>query len=440
MGRVIDLLIKFKNELTSDSKPYKSIFIVAICIFIVKIFGFAKEAFISNAFGMSNLLDSFFILILVPVFFKSVFIGAFKAVFIPNFINAKNKKVLYNNIIVLTMSLAILLILVVYLISPHINDYLTRNYSNEISKIVFDNQYLFLICIPMWSFSALISGFLDIKKSFIKSAVTPIISSAFIIIVFILFEPNINYLFYAFVFGVFLEFMWLYIVNPLSFKLSQVDFANNETKILLKQFTPKLVAGLIIGLNPIIDQFFSSSLGNGAISTLNYGSKFSVFATSIMSIAVGNVLLPYFAELNNKKNIYVLKELNKKVIMLFGVGVFCTLFLIIFGEDLIRLFFEHGKFTSEDTKKVNSVLKMFSFQVPFYILNIMLVRFLTAFNLNTFNIFSSTVAVLLNLICNYFLIESYGVSGIALSTSLVIFVSFLLKYLYIFNKFSVNYE
>jgi len=432
----MSFLGKFKKELFSDSKPYKNIFTVAICILIVKIFGFAKEAFISNAFGMTNLLDSFFILMLVPVFFKNVFIGAFKAVFIPNYIHAKSKKEFYPNLIALTTFLSLLLIIIVSLILPYINEYLTRNYSNEISKIVFDNQYLFLICIPLWSFSALISGFLDIKKNFIKSAITPVISSITIILVLTIFTPSISNLFHAFLFGIFLEFIYLFLLNPLKFNFSKIDFSNEDTKTLLSQFAPKLISGLIIGLNPIIDQTFSSSIGNGAISSLNYGSKFPVFAISIISIAVGNVLLPYFAELKNKRSSYVLKELNKKIIVIFIFGIFCIAFLFIFGESLIRLFFEHGKFTAEDTKLVNNILRMFSYQIPFYILNILLVRFLTAFNLNKFNIFSSSVSVFLNLICNYFLIKKYGVSGIALSTSVVIFISFSLKYLYILNKFT----
>lgn len=436
MGSIIQLIIKFITELFSDSKPYKNILLVAVTVLVVKLFGFAKEAFISNAFGMSNLLDSFFILVLVPVFFKNVFIGAFKAVFIPNFINAKNKKVLYNNLILLTMILSVILALFVYLILPYINAYLTRSYSNEISKIVFDNQYIFLICIPLWSFSALISGFLDIKKRFVISAFVPVVSSLTIIFFLFVFEPNITYLFYAFIFGAFLEFIYFYIIVPLKFEFSQIDFSTEDTKILLKQFTPKLVSGLIIGLNPVIDQFFSSSIGDGAISTLNYGSKFPVFATSILSISVGNVLLPYFAELKNINSQQILKDLNKKAVMVFLIGVFCTIFMLIFGESLVTIFFEHGEFNSKDTKTVTNVLKMFSFQIPFYILNIMLVRFLTAFNLNIFNIISSSVAVILNVIFNYLFIETLGISGIALSTSLVIFFSFALKYLYIQIKFS----
>ena len=57
----------------------------------MKILGFLKEVYVGNIFGMSEDLDVFFILILIPGFFSNVFLGAFKAVVIPNYIFAQKK-------------------------------------------------------------------------------------------------------------------------------------------------------------------------------------------------------------------------------------------------------------------------------------------------------------------------------------------------------------
>ena len=86
------------------------------------------------------------------------------------------------------------------------------------------------------------------------------------------------------------------------------------------------------------------------------------------------------------------------------------------------------------------VLSMFSFQIPFYLLSITLVRFLTAFNLNTFTIISSSFMVIVNVICNFLFIDTYGVSGIALSTSIVVLFGFLIQYVYVKYKFKVKNE
>jgi len=420
----------------------RNIATVIITVFIVKVLGLLKEIYIGNKFGMSEELDIFFVLILIPSFFSNVFLGAFKAVVIPNYIFAQKKGnlIFQNNIILQTIILASLLTLGLFLCSTPINTYLIRNYSNEFASAVFENQNLLLFCIPIWTFTSLLSGLLEIRKKFIVSAVYPIITSIVLISFLFFFEPTINLLIQAFVIGSFFELVLLLLFQPIKFGLKDVKLNDPDSIILYKQFAPKLLAGLIIGFNPVVDQFFTSELANGAISTLNYGNKLPAFAITILTLGVGNVILPYFARLKGISNGQVLQKLYKILFSLFIVGSFCTLFLIFFGKDLIKIIFENGNFTSQDSENVFLVLVMFSFQIPFYLLSITLVRFLTAFNLNSFTIVSSTLMVIVNFICNYLFIDKYGVSGIAFSTSVVMLFGFLIQYIYVINKFKVKNE
>jgi len=295
-----------------------------------------------------------------------------------------------------------------------------------------------LFCIPIWTFSSLLSGLLEIRKKFIVSAVYPIITSIVFISFLFFFEPTIGLLIQAFVIGSFFELVLLLLFQPIKFNLKDIKLNDPDSIILYKQFIPKLLAGLIIGFNPIVDQVFTSELANGAISTLNYGNKLPAFAITILTLGVGNVILPYFARLKGISNGQVIKKLNKILISLFIVGLICTLCLIVFGKDLIIIIFQNGNFTNQDSENVFLVLFMFSFQIPFYLLSITLVRFLTAFNLNLFTIISSSFMVIVNVICNYLFIETYGVSGIALSTSIVVLFGFFIQYVYILNKFKVK--
>ena len=379
------------NNLFQKSDVYRDIAFVVFTVFIVKILGFLKEVLIGNSFGMTEELDVFFILILIPSFFSSVFLGAFKAVLIPNYIFAQKKSntVFHNNLIVQTILLSLALTIGLYFLSAPINTYLVRNYSEVFANQVFANQNLFLLCIPVWTFSSLLSGLLDIKKRFVISALYPIITSIVFIVLLFFNRPSIHILVYAFVLGSFFELLFLLYFQPVKLVLSDVKFNDPDSIILYQQFLPKLLAGVIIGFNPIVDQLFTSQLTDGAISTLNYGNKLPAFAIAILSIGIGNVLLPYFAHLKDTPKGEILILLNKKFKSIFIIGALCTLFLIVFGKDLIILFFQNGAFTIKDSENVSSVLIMFSVQIPFYLLDIILVRLLTAFNLNVFNITSS---------------------------------------------------
>lgn len=430
----------FLNSIFEKGSVYRNIAAVAITVLIVKVLGFIKEVYIGNSFGMSEQLDVFFILILIPAFFNNVFLGAYKAVLIPNYIFAQKKGnlIFHNNLIIQTILLGIFLTLALFVFSTPINTYLVRNYSKDIADQVFSNQNLLLLCIPVWTFSSLLSGLLDIKKKFILGAFYPIITSIVFIVLLNFYGPSIQILIQAFVYGSFLELIFLLFFQPIKLDIKNIKFNDPDSITLYKQFLPKLLAGLIIGFNPIVDQIFTSQIADGAISTLNYGNKLPAFAITILAIAIGNVILPYFAELNDLPKIKIFSFLKKKLIGVFIIGSLCTLFLLIFGKDLIVLFFQKGAFTQEDSQNVYYVLIMFSFQIPFYLLDIILVRFLTAFNLNSFNIFSSSISVGINIICNYLLIERFGVAGVALSTSIVIFISFLTKFIYVSKKFNSN--
>ena len=254
------MLNKLQEIFAKNSGFYKNILSVAIVVFLVKVFGFIKEIYISKSFGMSEELDVFFILILIPTFFKSVFLGAFKAVLIPNYIYAKknNNTVFHNNLIVQTILLSIVLTFSVFLLLEPINTYLVRNYSSQIGAKVFSYQSIILWCIPLWTFSSLISGLLDVRKKFMISVFSPIITSVVIIISLIFYSPSAKLITLAYVVGAFCETIFLYLNNPLKLKFSDLNFYDSESVNLYKQFVPKLLSGLIIGLNPIIDQFFTS--------------------------------------------------------------------------------------------------------------------------------------------------------------------------------------
>ena len=80
---------QFKNNLS------KNIASVALVIFLIKIIALYKQRYIGSLFGLTENLDIFYILLLVPFFIQSVFIGAFKSVFIPNYIREKSEDKIY---------------------------------------------------------------------------------------------------------------------------------------------------------------------------------------------------------------------------------------------------------------------------------------------------------------------------------------------------------
>lgn len=103
----------------------------------------------------------------------------------------------------------------------------------------------------------------------------------------------------------FLSVMLVAIKRKIIF-LKTPDFKSKNIIVMFRQLPAKLTSSLLNGVNPIVDQYFSAQLIVGSIAALNYGIKIPSFAISIGSIALGNVLLPYFSKMAvyNKEKLF----------------------------------------------------------------------------------------------------------------------------------------
>ena len=89
------------------------------------------------------------------------------------------------------------------------------------------------------------------------------------------------------------------------------------------------------------------------------------------------------------------------------------------SEPLVRLLFERGAFTGEDTRIVAFVQIFSLLQIPFYLLGIIYVRAISALQRNTLLMWGSAISLILNVVMNLILMRYIGVAGIALSTAIV---------------------
>jgi len=98
--------------------------------------------------------------------------------------------------------------------------------------------------------------------------------------------------------------------------------------------------------------------------------------------------------------------------------------LIVFSKPLVQILFQRGAFNNSDTALVSRVQAFYAIQVPFYICGMLFVRFLSAVRRNDFLMYGSAISLILDVALNLLFMRIYGVSGIALSTSLVYVFAF----------------
>ena len=111
-----------------------------------------------------------------------------------------------------------------------------------------------------------------------------------------------------------------------------------------------------------------------------------------------------------------------------------TIIAILFSNSLIELLFERNSFTSKDTAIVSKIQIIFLIYAPFTITGMVIVSFLTSINKNNFLAIVSFIAVILNIILDIIFMRFYGIFGIALCTTCIVIIRFLIILKYTINE------
>lgn len=431
--------IKQKLSLLSKNSTIGNIFIVGTITLIGSTFGFFKEILIAKNYGLSILVDTYYIAILLPSFISNVFMSSYQSVFIPNYITEKSEQKhigpFQATAVLVTITMSLFFFIISYLFTDYYIEYFFKGHEPQFYELI-TRQFKFVApCILFWGLTSIINGLLNVDNEYKYSTLSAAITSISIIICVLLFSEYLQELVLAIgtLIGSILGFIFVLIValRRKIIALSLPDFKSKNSLMMFKQLPAKTTASLLSGINPIVDQYFSAQLIAGSIAALNYGLKIPAFAIGIGAIALGNVLLPYFSKMavNNKELLYL--KLQQWLKLTFYLSLTITIVGILVSFTVVKIVFERDEFVADDTLIVAKIQQMYFIQIPFYLVTIIMVRFLTSINKNNFMMFTSLISALLNLLFNYILMKIMGVYGLALSTSIVAFIISAIFYLYI---------
>ncbi|WP_108424728.1 murein biosynthesis integral membrane protein MurJ [Flagellimonas amoyensis] len=424
----------------------RNIVIVGSITLFVKLAGFYKETFVASSFGLSELLDSFYVAILIPSFIQAVFISSVKNIFIPNYITeikvGKTENIGGFQTLGFLLISAIVLVFMglTYLFGHFFLDIVFPGHTPYFYSITKSQLYIMTPCLLFWGGSSLLSALLDIDTKFLSSALYPIFTAICTIVFLVFFKEAIGEMVLAIgtLVGSLIGFVFLLWVT-LKHKLILFGppLINDNTRMMIKQLPPKISSGFLTGMNQFIDQFFAAQLVVGSISAINYGIKIPSFILTLSMIATGTVLLPYFSKKINEDRLQAFKDLFRILKVVFLAGLVVTLIIFIFSYDIIKFLFEKNEFTSKDTYTVSLIQQIILVYVPFYLCGNLLGKFLTSINKNSFMAWVSLYNLIANIVFNIIFMKLYGVYGLAISTSLVITISSFIYLYFTYKQYKI---
>lgn len=408
--------------------------LVALISVPVKSIATFKEFAVARAFGASDVVDAYLIAFLVPSFFVSILSSSVGAAFIPTYLEVRLRegadaasrlfgRVLAFTLIGLSACAAVLLLVV-----PRIYASGLLHFSSSKSELTTRMFYMFAPLVIVGGVSALWSAVINANEKFAIPAITPVLQPLCGMLAVLAAAPQFGVwsLVAGTLFGAAVElvvlgtFTWR--VAPFQWKFGWNDPDLRQVRM---QWWPVIVGGLLSSGINFVDQTMAAAFAPGSVAQLVYASRIISVVMLVITMSISSTIVPFFSGMT-ARNEYAQcrRTLAFYTKLLLAITIPVTLGLIAFSHNIVHLLYERGAFTAENTQSVARIQALYALQIPFFAVSLLYVKLLAAAKETRKIMTSAVINFSMNLVMNIILSRYMGVAGIALSTSIFYFSSF----------------
>ncbi len=422
---------------STNRKIFRAAITIGLVSTVAKSGAVLKDLVVAHVFGRSDALDAFLIAFLIPSFVLALVMSSLGSALIPVLVEAKKNRgaqaeqKLLSSVMFLSMSVLVLIAALLGFFAPFYLRILGSSFSP--GKLLLTRQVLYCL-LPYLVFSGLatfVSGALSAYKKFALPALVPMVTPL-LTIAAILAAPkswSVFPLAIGVVVGGFFEAAILLRVLKacgIRFRL-RWNGLDADVRSVLRQYAPVLAGSVLMCSTTVIDQAMAAMLPSGSVAALSYANKIVGLIVATGSTALATATLPYFSHMVAEHDWNGCRHtLKRYTVLTLAASVPLTLLLMALSHPLIRLIFQRGAFNALDTDLVSRVQMCYFIQVPFYMCGMLFVRFLSSIRRNDVLMYGSAISLVLDISLNLILMRKMGIAGIALSTSLVYVVAFVI--------------
>ena len=409
---------------------YKKSLQLAFISILCQTVNLVRDVFLAKSLGASNLNDIYLISQSTISMFVSMVNSPLATAYVPvttEYFVSKDKRErnkfiskVYGDIFILSLAIMV----ISYLFINPITQMVAPGYEGS-DKIILIK--MILLQMPIVSINMLRGinrGNFQILQKYNISEVTNVIPYCVMVLYLIIFNVNSN----IYIIGIILTVTTFISIIPelIILRKNGVEFKmsigiTNDIKIMIKMMLAPIIVTAVREVNVVTDKAFGSMLEEGSITMLSYGSKITVVFVSLVSTAISVVGFTDIARLknqNDKKGVLNIIEKSSNIINLIIIPL--AFYLIVFSNDVIKILFERGNFTSAQTNITANIMRCYAIGLLGYGFQDVFTRALHAYKIVRCTIKASIMMVIINIILDFLFFKSIGSYGIALASSLAI--------------------
>jgi putative peptidoglycan lipid II flippase len=200
-----------------------------------------------------------------------------------------------------------------------------------------------------------------------------------------------------------------------------LDFRHPGVKQLRNMAGPRLLAVGLLQMNLLVDKFFASYLGDGFISALTYASKCLTVPVRLVIGPLGGVIMPEISRAAARHDSQRLRHVVLRASALIGFIVIpVMLYIAAFRYDLLGLLFRRGAFNDSSVQLTAFAMLGYGVGMLSYFLNPLLDGLFFALQRAAVPVRVLAVTSVANVVLDYLLMHFMPPGGIALATSIVV--------------------
>ena len=457
ISQLKDFFSNFSSNGSWLEKQQNSILSAAAVITIANVFsslsGLIRERILISKFFSTvvsqQAYEAFQVAFQIPdMMFQLIILGAVSAAFIPVFTNLRKNKdqktafgMTSTTMTILLLVFIVISIVVAYFARPITIWRTGHEFTDAQVNITTALTQIMLIAQVFFAISNFLTGMLQAYQRFIIPAIAPVLYNLGILIGVFLFSSRLGI--YSAGVGVIIgAFIHMIIQLPLVFKLGfrfKPSFSLSFPGV--KQFFALMPARLltisITELQNLSLGFFATSLGNLSFVVIRLALRLMTIPIRLFGVPIGQASLPFLSAQATNKNLsrftsLVTKSLHQISFLAYPASVL----LLILRVPFVRLIFGTHNFPWSTTLTTGRVVAIVSISIGAQAMVQLLIRAFHALKDTRTPLFITLITAGFYLLNSWYFVfqTSWGVMGIAFSTSIAAFVELILCILLLNKK------
>ncbi|MFY9174932.1 MAG: murein biosynthesis integral membrane protein MurJ [Peptococcia bacterium] len=414
----------------TQTRVAKAAIILMVAMILSRVLGYVRDMVILAQFGQNFLTDAYNAAFTIPdLLYYLVVGGALNAAFIPVFSSyiarEEEQEGWHVASIVLNLILIIMLsgIILIMIFTPQLVELMVPGFIAESKLLTVAMTRIMLVQAFLMALTGVTTGILNSYQKFFPTALGSVLYNVGIIIVGSLLSRYFGITAFAVGVAVGAAAQFLVVFNAVRKLGAQykpiIDLHHPGVRKIIGLIIPVLIGHSIHQINLIVNQNLVSNLAEGLLSALRNAQRITQLPIGVFAISIAMASFPtmsrHFAR-NERDEFLDTMSLGLRTI--FFVSLPSALGIMAIRTPIIRLLFERGNYTAQDTEATAYALFFYCLGLLAYASLQHLTRVFYAIQDTRTPVITGMLTVVVNFLLNIWLIKVLGHGGSALAYSL----------------------